>query len=216
MEDSGTDRIVYDLKISQDKKALDDFIRDFMPFIIKTVSDSKKSYVEIENDEEFSIGLIAFNEAIERYDLEKGHFIPFAKMVIISRLNSHYQKENRNHHLPLDEIIEIGEIQETELAMEIEEFEKELLKFGIDFEFLVDNSPKHRDTRDKALETAEKIYHEDDLMQITFDKRKLPITKIAERFLISIKFLKGSKHLIIAVLIVLKKDFTGIYQWIKK
>lgn len=216
MEDLGTDKIVYSLQISKNKKDLDDFIRGFMPFIIKTVSDSKKSYVEIENDEEFSIGLIAFNEAIEKYDINKGHFLPFAKIVINSRLNNHYQIENKNRHLPIDEITETGVSNENDLALEIEEFENELRKFGMDFEFLVNNTPKHKDTRDKALSTAEKVFSEDDLMQITFDKKKLPITKIADRFFLSIKFLKGSKYLIIAILIVMKNKFSEINQWIKK
>ena len=216
MEVSDIDRLVNKIKESKDAESLNGFIKDFLPFIIKTVSDSKNSYVEIENDEEFSIGLIAFNEAIEKYNITKGPFLPFAKMVIISRLNNHYQKENKNKHLPIEEIIETGVYSDNDLALEIDEFEKELLKFGMDFEFLVENTPKHKDTRYKAFETGEKIYEEEDLVELTFNKKKLPMKKIAERFFISVKFLKGSKYIIIAVLIVLKKDFSQIYQWIKK
>lgn len=35
-------------------------IADYQPFIIKTVSQFMGKYIEIENSEEFSIGLIAF------------------------------------------------------------------------------------------------------------------------------------------------------------
>ena len=72
------------------------------------------------------------------------------------------------------------------------------------------------DGKTEAFETGEKIYEEEDLVELTFNKKKLPMKKIAERFFISVKFLKGSKYIIIAVLIVLKKDFSQIYQWIKK
>lgn len=157
MEVSDIDRIVNKIKESKDAESLNGFIKDFLPFIIKTVSDSKNSYVEIENDEEFSIGLVAFNEAIEKYDITKGPFPPFAKMVIISRLNNHYQKENKNRHIPIDEVVEKGISNDNDLAIELEEFENELKKFGLDFDFLVENTPKHKDTRDKAFETGEKF-----------------------------------------------------------
>jgi RNA polymerase sigma factor len=46
-------------------------IADYQPFIIKTVSQFMGKYIEIENSEEFSIGLIAFNEAIDCFDESK-------------------------------------------------------------------------------------------------------------------------------------------------
>ena len=45
-----------------------DFIEQSMPFIIKTTSSFLGRYVCTDNDEEFSIALIAFNEAIEKYN----------------------------------------------------------------------------------------------------------------------------------------------------
>ena len=46
-------------------------IADYQPFIIKTVSQFMGKYIEIENSEEFSIGLITFNEAIDCFDESK-------------------------------------------------------------------------------------------------------------------------------------------------
>ena len=54
---------------------IDSLIEKHMPFIIKSISDTTGRYVSCENDEEISIGLLAFNEAIERYDNDKGHFL---------------------------------------------------------------------------------------------------------------------------------------------
>jgi len=55
-----------------DKLLKDRFISDYKPFIIKSVSQILNNrYIDIENSEEYSVGLIAFNEAIEKYDKDK-------------------------------------------------------------------------------------------------------------------------------------------------
>lgn len=45
-------------------------IEQYKPFVAKTVSSVCKRYID-EKDDEFSVGLIAFNEAIEKYSAEK-------------------------------------------------------------------------------------------------------------------------------------------------
>ena len=69
-----------------------DFIEQSMPFIIKTTSSFLGRYVCTDNDEEFSIALIAFNEAIEKYNEDRGNFWAFAKLVIESRLKNNLRK----------------------------------------------------------------------------------------------------------------------------
>ncbi|KNY29917.1 sigma factor [Pseudobacteroides cellulosolvens] len=63
-----------------DKQLREKFIRDYIPFIIKIISSfySKKLF-DVENRDEYSIGLIAFDEAIEKYDTSKNKsFLSFA------------------------------------------------------------------------------------------------------------------------------------------
>ncbi|MCY8267971.1 RNA polymerase subunit sigma, partial [Bacillus haynesii] len=49
-----------------------ELIDQYKPFVAKTVSSVCKRYID-EKDDEFSIGLIAFNEAIEKYSSDKGN-----------------------------------------------------------------------------------------------------------------------------------------------
>ena len=65
---------------------LDQLINQHMAFLIRTVSNFTGKYVSIENDDEFSIALIAFTEAVKKYDEDRGNFLGFAKLVIESRL----------------------------------------------------------------------------------------------------------------------------------
>ncbi|MFZ7133241.1 MAG: sigma factor [Eubacteriales bacterium] len=214
------DMLVNALLQEKDENKINQFINSYQPFVIKIISDIKKAYVNLDQDEEFSVGLSAFYEAIKRYDKDKGHFLSYAKLVIISRLNNYWQKENKNKHTYLEDSKETLQFvminnEEDTLKNEIEAFEIELDKFGIDFECLVDQAPKHKDTRDTAIEIAKKTSEERDLLHHIFSKKRLPITKMSERFFISVKVIKRNKHFIIAVIIILVKKFTGLSEWTK-
>ena len=71
---------------------LDQLINQYMAFLIRTVSNFTGKYVSIENDDEFSIALIAFTEAVKKYDEDRGNFLGFAKLVIESRLKTYLGK----------------------------------------------------------------------------------------------------------------------------
>ena len=70
------------------------FIKQHIPFIIKTVSQITGQYVTL-NQDEMSIALLAFNEAIDKYEEERGEFLPFAKVVIRSRVLNYLEKEQK-------------------------------------------------------------------------------------------------------------------------
>ena len=75
---------------------LDNLVKQHMAFLIRTVSNFTGRYVSIENDEEFSIALLAFTEAVKRYDKEKGTFLTFAKLVIESRLKTYLMSKKKD------------------------------------------------------------------------------------------------------------------------
>ena len=58
-------------------KSIDKLIQDYMAFIVKTVSSITGRYVSVENDDELSIALIAFKEAIDKYEESRGSFSAF-------------------------------------------------------------------------------------------------------------------------------------------
>lgn len=126
---------------------LNSLIERHMPFLIRTVSNFTGRYVSIENDEEFSIGLLAFAESVKRYEADRGNFLSFAKLVIESRLKNYVEK--RNVHMKeesLEALQEAGmdfsqsEKEENEeiekLHEEIIKYREELLLFGLTLENL--------------------------------------------------------------------------------
>ena len=86
-------RIVEKIK-KGDKQLKEQFIKDYIPFILNIVSGfcSYKTS-DLKSSDEYSIGLIAFDEAIERFDIGRSkNFLKFAEMVIKRRMIDYYRK----------------------------------------------------------------------------------------------------------------------------
>lgn len=205
---------------------INDIIKEYMPFIIKTISKVTKRYVSVENDEELSIGLLAFHEAVKKYDDSKGPFLPFAQIVIISRLKNYIKKESKNtFKVSLDTLQEEGiEISEelrnpiedkTILLEEIDLLKEEIEKFKFNLEDLANESPKHSDTRKNAINLSKKVSIDKPLTDFMFLKRRLPAKQISLKYVVTEKVIKGSKKFIITGIIIFYKDFRNLKLWIK-
>lgn len=208
-------------------KSIDKLIQDYMAFIVKTVSSITGRYVSVENDDELSIALIAFKEAIDKYEESRGSFSAFAKLVISSRVKNYLIKENKNNKVESIEAlkekgIDISEVAETvveesdELSNEIGKLKEEIEAFGFTFEDLVDEAPKHEDTRRNAIELSEKVSKEKSITSFMYEKRRLPIKQISVKFSVTEKVIKRSKKFIISVVIIIDKNFRNLRLWIKR
>ncbi|MBM6860973.1 RNA polymerase subunit sigma [Clostridium saudiense] len=208
-------------------KSVDKLIQDYMAFIVKTVSSITGRYVSIENDDELSIALIAFKEAIDKYEESRGSFSSFAKLVISSRVKNYLIKENRNNKvesiealkekgIDISEVAEVVVEESDELSNEIGKLKGEIEAFGFTFEDLVDEAPKHEDTRKNAIELSEKVSKEKTLTDFMYEKRRLPIKKISVKFSVTEKVIKRSKKFIISVVIIIDKNFRNLRLWIKR
>lgn len=68
-------RIVKEIhKARKDIRFCDEFILKYKPFIISEVSSFMKRAVDEYSDDEFSIGMIAFYEAVRTYREDRGAF----------------------------------------------------------------------------------------------------------------------------------------------
>ena len=208
----------------------EEFIEEHIPFIISCISKFTGRYVSIENDDEYSIGMIAFVEAIEKYKEKRGDFYAFARLVIGSRLKNFFEKENKNSkNKSIEDYKEKGiDILETadnnedldlnrEITIdEIKKLKEEIDEFGFGFEELVNEAPKHKDTREKAIDISEKSSREKDITDFMFMKKRLPIKNMSDRFDVSEKVIRKSKLFIITVIIILFRGYRNLKLWIKK
>ena len=83
------------INIKGNMEEINCLIREYKPFIASVVENHIGRYVQYGADDELSVALIAFHEAIEKYDIKKGNFLSFARMTIKYRLTDYYRKEQR-------------------------------------------------------------------------------------------------------------------------
>lgn len=217
--------VLIDLNVNENT-SVNELIENHMPFIIKSISDVTGRYVSCENDEELSVGLLGFHEAIERYDNEKGHFLSFAKLVIGSRIKNYLKSENKHQHSSLEELLDKGlEIKDEYLEQkednnilveEITRLKTEISSFGFTLEDLVNEAPKQQATRKNAISLSEEISKDEEFTSFMYIKKRLPIKRIVLKFSVTEKVIKRSKKFIISVVIIIDKNFSILKNWIRK
>ena len=92
MTSRGTDRVI---QAQNDETAMNQFIDENRKFIKACAYHAVKHFVN-ESDDEWSVALIAFHEAVQSYDESKGDFRAFAQMVIRRRLTDYIRSEARH------------------------------------------------------------------------------------------------------------------------
>lgn len=208
-------------EISMDN--LNDLVEENMGLIIHTISSITGRYVQIVHDDTFSIALSAFAEAVEKYSPEKGTFSSFAIIVMKSRIITYLNKERKdNNWLSLEAMSEEGieipfeSYDKLELKNEIKEFSDELKKFNLSFDVLAEKAPKHKDTRTRAVKIAEKSSENKNIVETTYNKKRLPIRNVATFCNVSEKIIKTSKTFILATMLVFVKKLSCLIDWIKE
>nr|WP_312886127.1 RNA polymerase sigma factor SigI [Bacillus sp. NTK034] len=211
-----------------------ELIESYKPFIAKTVSSVCKRYIH-ESDDEFSIGLIAFNEAIQKYSPDKGSsLISFSEVLIKRRVIDYIRKQSKFQNLSFNggsnlDDDDTGSAIEDELSIEDfrkktdEELRKEeilqftqiLQEFDLTFSDLIEQSPKHADARKNAMTVAKILVENDELKNILYDKKKLPIKQLESYVSLSRKTIERNRKYIIAISLILTGDYVFLKDYIK-
>ncbi|WP_396398227.1 RNA polymerase sigma factor SigI [Cytobacillus sp. AMY 15.2] len=222
--------------IQQGNAALNnELIESYKPFIAKTVSSVCKRYIH-ESDDEFSIGLIAFNEAIQKYSPDKGSsLISFSEVLIKRRVIDYIRKQSKFQNLSFNGVSNpedddtAGSAIEDELSIEdyrkktdeqlrkeeIIQFTQILQEFGLTFSDLIEQSPKHADARKNAMTVAKILVENEELKSILLDKKKLPIKQLEGYVSLSRKTIERNRKYIIAISLILTGDYVFLKDYIK-
>src|SRR5699024_7956021 len=89
------------MQVQQGDKEMHDYLlKSYQPFMVKIVSQVCKRYIDPLLDDEFSIGLSAFNEAIFLYSPAKGaSFLSFAKLIVSRKVIDYIRYNARRQHI---------------------------------------------------------------------------------------------------------------------
>ncbi|MCL4319083.1 MAG: RNA polymerase sigma-I factor [Firmicutes bacterium] len=210
-----------------DENARNQLIDDFTPFVLKVASQSAGRYLTVGQDEEISVALLAFNEAISSYSEGRGTFLSFARTVISRRLVDYFRRQkSRFQEVSLSEIeredsegyalsTQVDTLaqehwtrtQHDENRMyEIIELREKLGAYGISLTELSKLSPKHQDARTRSIHIGQFIAGTPAYRRHLELKRELPLKELAKHPGITRKTLERHRKYIIAVVVILISD----------
>jgi len=213
---------------------INSLIEEYKPFIASVVEKHIGRFVEYGRDDELSIALMAFHEAVEKYDISRGNFLSFARITIKHRLVDFYRQEQKN---PAVVYLESPDYEEDEeyrdpaagksmedydegqtsefRRLELMEIKKELSRWGITFADVARSSPKHESTRKAYLKAADFAVSTPEVLNTMKTKKYLPVDKIVSATKIPRKTVERGRNYIIAAVLILSGDYQYIREYIK-
>ncbi|WP_284139361.1 MULTISPECIES: RNA polymerase sigma-I factor [unclassified Virgibacillus] len=203
-----------------DELTREKLIRHYRPYIINVVGQICKRYVTW-SDEEASLGLLAFNRAIDTYDKkERKSFLNYVYLLIKRDLIDFYRKETKMQHVPLVipkkdgtgnvNVYDVEKsmdtyqqsMEEEDLVEEILELNEVLHQYDIAFEELERYSPKHRDTRYMLQQLVGEFLVYQDLVAEFKQKKQLPVTLFLKRTGYKRKTVERHRKYIVTLLVL--------------
>lgn len=234
---AGPESLEHWLTLSQagDEEARERLLSSYLPFVDRVVASTCGRAVG-RTEDEFQIALIALSEAVTGYQAERGSFIGFAETVMKRRLIDSFRSRSRDREVPFtsfDEVDEEGHTQnsvETDTALrayqvqvetserteEIARYSKELTRYGLSFQDLVEASPKHADARENALQVARLVVGDTKLLELFLRSGKLPLKQLQGRVQVSRKTLERQRHYIVATVVLLAGDYELLQVFVRK
>ena len=213
----------------EDSGAADQFIQQYLPFIRSETAKFVGTAPDHRYEDELSIAMLAFYEAILGYARTRGAFLPYAARAIKHRLIDYTRKEKRHQnvvslHTPYGEEertledtlpAQNGLMEEYDLRQasqqEIQEFGAQLAQFGLTFSQVADNSPKQARTLTachRVLDYARQTPH---LLDRFLETRRLPIKELSQGAGVDKKTIERHRAYLVAILLA----FTNGYEIIR-
>lgn len=212
------------MEAQHDLDAADNLIRDYLPFI-KSETAKSIGRIPIEgNDDELSIALMAFHEAIEGYNQNKGAFLSFASLVIKRRIIDFLRQENKYKQTVAwdDTIIEeedsnIEPVSGSEmienresLKWEITQLAQELEHFEITISDVAANCPKQEKSISNCKQVITYLLNEPDQMKDLMKTGKLPVTDIINEIGVKKKTLERHRKYLVALAVIYWRGYEGL------
>ena len=213
-----------------DSEAADTLISQYMGFIRSETAKFTHAARADGHEDELSIAMLAFYEAILSYERSRGAFLPYAARAIRNRLIDYYRTEKRHGnvisiHAPAgdeedrslletlpDTRDEIGEYEaRTASQQEIQEFGEQLARFGITFSDVADNCPRQDRTLTACRRVLDHARSCPELLDRLVASGRLPINELAAGSGVEKKTLERHRKYLVAILLA----FTNGYEIIR-
>lgn len=208
-----------------DMIAADDLISDYLPFIKAQVTKVMKRPLDVNQDDEYSIAMIAFHEAINGYSKTRGSFLNYASMLIRNRIIDYWRRNNRHNQVislntpinedasTLEESIPDNEYQEENLVIreatkeEILELSQQMTEFGVSLTDVAESSPKQERTLTSCKEVIAYAKDNKEIMEEFLRTKRLPLSKILSGVNVPRKTIERHRKYVVALLLIYSNGY---------
>jgi RNA polymerase sigma factor len=222
------------IRARQDAACYEDLLIKMEPYILRITSRLTGRFVT-KSDDEWSVSLSAFHEAVQCYSYEKGSFIPFAETVIKRRLYDHIRRKTRNAcETPVNpayfgndgeeetsssirmQIMEkITTSRDEDARWEIQALSSVLQDYGFSFFELVSVSPKAEKTKEACAKVISFILNHPALLKGMRKSKTIPTKIILEGLHLPRKVLERHRKYIIAAVEILDGSYPILSEYLK-
>lgn len=221
------------LQAQQDKQYLEEFIKEYEVFILHTAHKGAGQYIT-KRDDQWSVALSAFHEAVRSYNFDKGAFLSFAETVIKRRLYDYSRKESRHdcevlidsYTLENDQDVgdasikfevmkKTADYQESDAKLEIQMISETLKEYGITFLELSDTSPKAGKTKIVCGSAVRYLVQNPLLLNEMRRTKTLPLKIIENKMNLPRKVLERHRKYIIAGAEIISGDYPILSEYLR-
>ncbi len=215
------------LAAQRDSLAADDLIAQYLPYI-KSEAARTLGRFPTQDDDELSIAMFAFYEAILSYERGRGAFLKLAAAAIKNRLIDYRRKQARHErHLSLDAPVgdmdvsvgqQLADAQadlnihhdRADAQQEIAHFVLQLSEFGLSLTDIAENCPKQDRTMAACMQVLEYARRNTDLLEQLVATKKLPMRQLSEGARVEKKTMERHRKYIVAILLAYTNGFEMI------
>lgn len=217
----------------EDPNAADAFIRSYLPFI-RAEGSRTLGRILTEQDDAYSIALMAFHEAIESYTHPRGAFLRYAALLIKSRITDYHRKEMRHYgQLSLssaehDEDAPLGDrladprdtihdsISLAATRQEIAELSVSLQDHGISLSEIAEQAPKQERTKRACAKVVRHAVAHPELLEELLRTKRLPLAALCSGAKVDRKTLERHRKYLFAMLLIQTNGYEAIRHHIRQ
>lgn len=217
------------------ERLMNDFIRQSEPYIFQCASGVVHRCVT-KSDEEWSVALLAFSQAVKDYSAEKGGFLGFARLVIRRRLIDYMRAQSKQRaEIPvslsdLDSGAEedggdaavrravlsrMAQMPDDSLKLEIESAGQIFSAYGFSFYDLIDCSPKAEKTKKACAKAIACLIRTPLLTSEMKYSKCLPLKPLEKKSGVPRKILERHRKYIIAAVEIMTGDYPFLAEYMR-
>ncbi|TAH69425.1 MAG: RNA polymerase sigma-I factor [Anaerolineaceae bacterium] len=212
----------------------DEIVRQQEKAILAYASKVTGRYIT-KSDDEWSIALLAFTQAIESYDLDKGGFISFYRLLIKRRLIDYFRSQVKyNSELSVDPILfdtepdeddedvsiriavadRVSRQEGNDIKLEIGAANQTFSEYGFTFFDLAKCSPRAAKTKSSCAKAVNYILENPILIKELHNSKQLPLKIIEKNTKVPRKILERHRKYIIAAIEILSGEYPYLAEYL--